>query len=684
MKINHGSNNVSFRFNGASISVVLPTQEPMSFPFVANFEIVAHWNDIPYRTYSGGTTVRPGIVAYSANGIESVKFFMDTGDGSGPILVGTATEMTSNPDTQATRLTDNVTYTEEDYHVDITLPTPAGNTEADDIDVLISAVVRSYDGTEYTMNQEDVADNLAAINTTASGHALPVYVSNQPVNEVYLSPTGTAEGAGTVDNPLPSDLDIIRYWPSIAEGGGAVSSNKRYKFILQPGTYRANNAIGYPLNSVKTKHYSEVVGNGASNSDVVLAGVDDPSKYNSGAFRLETSDYRFIFRDLTVDYHDARGDGTEFTDVNEDGILEVNYYFRGSSSRKIFTWFDNCHFTAAKTYNNDPGEGKQYAFYGRDPTTIQRNGVDIVGDFDMVDPALFINDTIYVYKTNTSAHMARSKPFAGALARNCKASTMWEDATGSCNLELTTHYENLSLAARPEGHYIDIHGDLWQGLNPNGTYGNMIVRNLSHGFIYGQGFFASGNTNLFRRIVFKDCNLNISDDHPIASESNGFVDQIYFDEEGTLTRALAQDRTNFFIDINIYERCSSVWVVDCSMDGTNDPNSILFTPAEDAPLDNSTLVFEDLGYSDGTLEVLNQHYSGFIANLVGFGIPGSAIVAQRPLDLSQAYSVFTDGGPGPVDDDYIIALINTSSGAASQYPTGLIYRTKHGGSIRER
>jgi hypothetical protein len=683
MKINYGSNDVFFRFNGASISVVLPTQEPSSFPFVANFEIVAHWNDIPYRTYSGGTTIRPGIVAYSANGIESVEFFMDTGDGSGPSSVGTATEMTSNPDTQATRLTDNVTYTEEDYHVDITLPTPAGNTEADDIDVLISAVVRCYDGTEYTMNQEDVAVNLAAINTTASGHALPVYVSNQPINEVYLSPTGTAGGAGTVDNPLPPDLDIVRYWPSIAEGGGAVSSNKRYKFILQPGTYRPNNAIGYPLNSVKTKHYSEVVGNGASNSDVVLAGVDDPDKYSTGAFRLETSDYRFIFRDLTVDYHDAKGDGIDFTDVNEDGVIEVNNYFRGSSARKIFMWFDNCHFTAAKTYNNDPAEGKQYT-YNDAPITIQRNGEDIVGDFDITVPALLINNTVYVYNTNTSAHMVRTKPFGGALARNCKASTIWEDATGSCNLELTTHYENVSLAARPEGHYFDIHGDLWQGFKANDTYGNVIVRNLSHGFIYGQGFFASGNTNLFRRIVFKDCNLNISDDHPIASESNGFVDQISFDGEGTLTRALAQDRINFFIDINIFERCSSVWVVDCSMDGTNDPNSRLLTLLADAPVDNSTLVFEDLGYSDGTLEVLDQHYNGFIGSVPGFGTPGSAIVAQRPLDLSQAYSVFTDGGPGPVDDDHIIGSLSTSSGAVLQYPTGLVYRTKHGGSIRER
>ena len=67
----------------------------------------------------------------------------------------------------------------------------------------------------------------------------------------------------------------------------------------------------------------------------------------------------------------------------------------------------------------------------------------------------------------------------------------------------------------------------------------------------------------------------------------------------------------------------------------------------------------------------------------GFGTPGSAIVAQRPLDLSQAYSVFTDGGPGPVDDDHIIGSISYF-GTVLQYPTGLVYRTKHGGSIRQQ
>lgn len=655
------------------------------FPFVPGFEIVAHWNDIQYRTYSSGTIIRPGIVAYSANGIQQVEFFMDTG--SGPISVGISTEMTPNPDTEAIRLTDNVSYMEDDYHIEITLPTTSGNTEDDDIEVMISAVVTSYDGTTYSLD-DTVENYIEDVDAAERGSFLVVYVSDQPVNEFHMSPSGTATvdqpDAGSISNPFPPDMDIIRYWPRIFENftQNFMRTNKRYRFILQPGEYYTSNQVGFPLNSGSSKHYIEVIGNGSDRSQVVSVGSNSEENYINASFMMNSANYRYKFKNMTFDMSDVKKNRSE---------SHAYHFFAGSNSRRIFFWFDECHITGAKTYNNDPALGRQYLSVGTtsrpmsgQPVIIQRNGVDIVGDFTMAVQTSFINGRIIRYQTNTTANKVRTKIFSGMLSRNCKASNIWEDASGSCRLELTTHYENLSLANRPEGHFIDIHGDLWQGFAANSTYGNIICRNISHGFIYGQGFFCSGNTNLFRRIIIDRCNLNISDPHPEANETNQFVDQIYEDSDGNITRELAQDRSNFFVDISILERLSSVWLVDCTMDGASNPNSVTLTRLSDAPRDYSTFVIEDLHYSDGTLEINDLHYHAFISEQPAYFSVGTEILSLRPMDLSQPFSVFTDGGPGPVDDAHVLGLYSTSSGLVKQYPTGLIHRTKNGGPIRTR
>ena len=96
MKLKKGSFQVSTFFGGSSIKTIGPSEpappSPGDFETLIGFTPIARWDAIVGSTVVDEDVYRPGMVAYSPNGIEKVVFTCNGTD-------YTVTSMATNPDT---------------------------------------------------------------------------------------------------------------------------------------------------------------------------------------------------------------------------------------------------------------------------------------------------------------------------------------------------------------------------------------------------------------------------------------------------------------------------------------------------------------------------------------------------------------------------------------------------------
>jgi len=489
MKFVHGNNPASFVFGLSGRAIVLAGVAPTEvegFETVAGFTPIARWDTVIGESVVDGATYRPGIVAYSPNGIEKVVFTCNGTE-------YTVTEMATNPDTG-----------EEEYYPEI--DTTGLSSESQPIQV--TAVIYDNNGEQIQFDQlPDPYGSINAFSATIDrpgevAHCFCCLTSSPDV--YYIAPFGhipANENAeiGTADNPYKAEDGDNSYNDTAVEqilldliGNVLLTSvNTAIEVRMLPGTYTgADLSIqSYPLRGNPILRRWKFVNTG-DQSDVIIN-------------RQITASYARVlyeFHNITFDLSNALGDETE-------GV-GANVMFSGAPKSQIL--FKDCKFTSFK------------------PRTVQ-----ITNELD--ESTSVDNWPVPVYSKTADDNFAVQ--YIGCLVQNsmkpdlpwsrqCRIERAAEDLTGGV-LHLSLTAVDCSKINYPRAYADDIHQDVWQGFKAGGTFSNVILRNYNLIRFVGEGPFFSGNTVLFSRVAMIDCDFGLTNREPGTGET-GLEDNVPF------------------------------------------------------------------------------------------------------------------------------------------------------------
>jgi len=511
MRIRKGQYNASTFFDGSSIKVFGPSEPapPVTgdFETLIGFEPIARWDAVVGQTVVDGATYRPGLVAYSPNGIEKVVFTCNGTD-------YTVTSMATNPDTG-----------ELEYFPEIDTTGLSGESQP----ISVSAVVHDNNGEQVSFDQ--TPRPYGSISPFSAGATRPgevsmpfVCVSASP-DVYYIAPFGHVpndSGAtiGTADNPyttLPSGGD-----PLVPGGTSALERivvavrpindpsaviTEPIEIRMLPGAYRnydLNIDTWYERNHPILAEW--VLVNTGTRDDVVI----------DRQITLSAAKVLFRIKNVHIDLADVFGNGSE--------NYANNFGFTGSDVQLVF---DGCRITAYK------------------PETVRINGVFVNNWPRTVDCKLVSSNVRAQY---IDCFIDRVHRPDLPWSRGCRIERAAHDlAGGAFHLSLTA--VDCSKVNHPRAYADDIHQDIWQGFSANGIYKNVILRNYNVIRFCGEGPFFSGNTELFSRVAMVDCDFGLTNREPGTGET-GIEDGVAFvpDPARTDTSNPGSNGTGFAVD----------------------------------------------------------------------------------------------------------------------------------------
>jgi hypothetical protein len=516
MKIKKGTFSASTFFAGNSIKTIGPAEPapPVTgdFETLIGFEPIARWDAVVGQTVVDGSIYRPGIVAYSPNGIEKVVFTCNGTE-------YTVTSMANNPDTG-----------ELEYFPEIDTTGLSGESQP----IFVSAVVYDNNGEQVAFDQTPKpygSEHPYGVSPFDDGATRPgevsmafVCVSASP-DVYYIAPFGHVPNdsnatIGTADNPytaLPSDDD-----PSVPGGTSALEriviavrpSAANYSAITEPieirmlsGTYR-----NYDLNIDSWNLRAHpilaewVLVNTGTRDDVVI----------DRQITLSAERVLFRIKNVHIDLADVFGNGSE--------NYSNNFVFTGSDVQLVF---DTCRITAYK------------------PETVRINGV-FVDNWPRTVDCKLVSDNVRAQYIDCLIDRVHRPDLT--WSRGCRIERAAHDMTGGAfHLSLTA--VDCSKVNYSRAYADNIHQDAFQGFNAGGTYKNVILRNYNLIRFCGQGPFFSGNTELFSRVAMIDCDFGLTNREPGTGET-GIEDGVAFvpDPTRTNTSNPGLNGTGFAVD----------------------------------------------------------------------------------------------------------------------------------------
>jgi hypothetical protein len=501
MKIKKGNFTVKPFFNGSNVKISFNNSSP-GFVTLADFKPIARWDTVIGESVVDGATYRPGIVAYSPNGIEKVVFTCDSTE-------YTVTEMATNPDTG-----------ELEYFPEI--DTSGLSSESQPIQV--TAVVYDNNGEQVSFDQ--LPKPYGTISPFDSKNDRPgevahcfVCVASAP-DVVYIAPwvENAATGDGSLENPYRANTEagqpgltsaVERIVASIEGQSTDTTISTPLEIRMLPGTYRGydlqNNSWPYRSHAITARWKFVNTGN---QSDVI---IDRQVVLSSKAVLYE-------FENVTFDLSDALGNGV-------DG--PSNLIFTGTTQLPSQVVLRTCKITSYKT------------------DTVRING-NFVDNWVVPVESRMSDDSVGLQYIDCDIQDTYS-PNLG-WSRQCRIERAAADLTGGAfHLSLTA--VDCSKVNHPRGYADDIHQDLWQSFNNGGTLANVILRNYNIIRFCGEGPFFSGNTALFSRVAMIDCDFGLTNREPGTGET-GIEDGVAFvpDPARTDTSNPGSNGTGFAVD----------------------------------------------------------------------------------------------------------------------------------------
>jgi hypothetical protein len=507
MKIFKGSTRTLARFG--SSGVVLNFQRQLGFDLVEEFIPVARWDTVIGETVVEGDTYRPGIVAYSPNGIEKVVFTCNGVD-------YTVTQMALNPDTG-----------EEEYFPSINTSGLSVLTQP----VQVTAVVFDNNGEQISFEQTPAPyGSVPRISPFAGNDVRPgevahcfVCVESSP-NIYYIAPFGSSpqddtQTKGSAANPY---IATAVYNGSAIEqlivdefGNDLSTIETPVEIRMLPGDYGGVD-LGiddYPVRAKPIIARWKFVNTG-DRSDVVI----------NRQIQVSATRVLYHFENITFDLSDTRGDGSE-------GV-SLNSLFEGG------------------TPTNESGVDSQILFQNCTITSFKLDTVRINGSF--VD-----NWKVPVYSRMANYDIGvqyidcliqdSMKPDL-PWSRGCRIERGAEDLTGgSFHLSMTA--VDCSKVNYAKAYIDDLHQDVWQSFDAGGTRANILIRGFNIVRCVLQGPFFSGNTELFTRVAIIDCDFGLTNREPESGET-GQEDNVRYipDPSNTNTSNPGLNGTGFAVD----------------------------------------------------------------------------------------------------------------------------------------
>lgn len=499
MKIKHGANSASFRFDGSSIKVFGPTEAaPPSegFATLQGFVPIARWDIWPGETVVDGSTFRPGLIAYSPNGIEKVVFTCNGTD-------YTVTEMATNPDSG-----------QLEYFPAIDTTGMSALTQP----VEVTAVVHDNNGEQVAFDQPSYP--FGSVNPQDTNAVRPgevsapfVCVASSP-EVVWIAPTGHT----------PSDPNATKGSESnpYYYGGSGYSALEQLVAAKRPSA-DAGAQITVPLDiHMHSGTYSNLdlnLDTYSVNSNVILAKWKLKNTGSVGDViinrRVTISQRSLIeFENVTFDASDVNGNGAE---------IEYNAWFYESDNTRSVVIFNQCQINGYKL------------------ETISINGSNVENWRRPVSATKLV-DSVRPYYVNCTIEHGRPNLY---WSRGCRIERACNDATsGSFHVDLTI--VDFSKTNVPWGYWSDIHGDSWQDWREGGTFENVIFRGWKFYRFHGQGPFFSGGTENFKRIAIIDCDFGL--DNTEGSETGMSDGQFVPSPARTVTNGDSYNGTGFSVD----------------------------------------------------------------------------------------------------------------------------------------
>lgn len=464
-----GSSSATFKFG----------ESGSGFETLAGFEPVARWDIWPGETITEGSTFRPGLIAYSPNGIEKVVFTCNGTD-------YTVTDMATNPDSG-----------QEEYFPAIDTTGMSGLVE-------VTAVVHDNNGQQITFDQLPApfgtVDPQDATSESPGEVSVPFRCVSSAPEVVWIAPEGHIPAdefaaPGTEDNPYQwsgnfQDGDPEKPDPSAVEQIIAAyrPSSTNFDHIttplniqMHPGTYTnfdlEVNTWNYTSHDILAKW--SFVNPGLASAVVI-----------NRQFQI-TQKSIISFRNVTIDASDPVGDGSE---------AASNMWFYKSNAESVAI-FDSCVINGYKL------------------ETVRINGSDVNNWPRLVIANELVDDAKAFFVDCVIEHGRPSLPWS----RSCRINKAAHDcAGGSFHVGLTI--VDCSPVNVPSAYISDIHCDNWQGFNAGETFSNVILRDWKLYRFYGQGPFFSGNTAEFKRVAIIDCDFGL--DNTEGAET-GIADGFY-------------------------------------------------------------------------------------------------------------------------------------------------------------
>lgn len=504
MKIKHGVNSASFRFDGSSIKVLGPTEgAPPSegFATLPGFVPIARWDIWPGETVVDGSTFRPGLIAYSPNGIEKVVFTCNGTD-------YTVTEMSTNPDSGQLEYFPEINTTGMSalaQPVEVTAAVHDNNGELVEFDQMPYPFL---DGEGNTTNpQSNGANRPGEVSTPFR------CVASSP-EVVWIAPEGhtpSDSGAtkGSEANPYyysgtglsAFEQLIVAYRPS---ADNYVEITTPLQIRMHPGTYgSADLSVDtWPYRSHPITAQWSFVNTGAT-SEVVI---------NRQILIYQRS--VISFDNVTFDASDPTGTGSE---------VSSDIWIYKTDSQSAVVIFKSCQINGYKL------------------ETVRINGVDVENWPRLVMPTQLCVNARPFFVGCQLEHGRPDLPWS----RSCRINKAAHDcASGAFHVGLTI--VDCSPVNVPFGAWSDIHADNWQAFNEGGIFSNVILRDWKLYRFYGQGPFFSGSTEEFKRVAIIDCDFGL--DNTEGSES-GIADGVFIpDPAVTVTDGSPYNGTGYAVD----------------------------------------------------------------------------------------------------------------------------------------
>ena len=497
MKIKNGANTAYPLFGSSAVTARYLGESALEgFTQIQSFVPIARWDIWPGETIVEGSTFRPGLIAYSPNGIEKVVF---TCNGT----TYNVTDVATNPDSG-----------QLEYFPEIDTTGMSALFQP----IEVTAVVHDNNGEQISFDQTPIP--FGAVDPQGASAIRPGEVSTpfrcvaSSPSVVWIAPEGHVPadaGAtkGTEANPYKYEGTgnsaveqlVEAYRPSTTN---YVEISTPLEIRMHSGTYGSLdlNVDSWNLNSHPITAQWAFVNTGATSQVVINRQINITQKS------------LVSFENVTFDASDPTGTGSE---------ASWEMYIYKSSSQESIVVFRSCKINGYKS------------------ETVRINGIDINNWPRMVIASDLVINARAFFADCEVEHGRPNLPWS----RSCRINKAAHDCTGGVFHVGLTLVDCSSINV-PFASWSDIHMDNWQNFAAGGTISNVILKDWKLYRYYGQGPFFSGNTEEFKRVAIIDCDFGL--DNTEGSES-GIADGIFIPNPAvTVTDGSPYNGTGYAVD----------------------------------------------------------------------------------------------------------------------------------------